>query len=89
MLKYICSMKIRSLSGYQVSKEFYDMFFKHESKLNIREYLDNSYCDDISEVNLNTDTYELLYHVEAKYHSPVKEGTFSSLYSYSIEYSPR
>lgn len=79
-------MEIRSLSGYQVSKEFYDMFFKHESKLNIREYLDNSYCDDISEVNLNTDTYELLYHVEAKYHSPVKEGTFSSLYSYSIEY---
>ena len=86
MLTLNCNMLNRTLTGYQVSKEFYDMFFQPGSHLSIREYLDNSYCDDISEVNLKTDAYELLYYVESKYHSPVKEGLYSSLYSYSIDY---
>ncbi len=86
MLTLNCNMLNRTLTGYQVSKEFYDMFFQTGSHLAIREYLDNSYCDDISEINLKADTYELLYHVEAKYHPTVKEGSYSSLYSYSIDY---
>ena len=73
-------MATRKLSSYQVSLKFYDMFFNNASTLSIREYLDNSYCDDICEVDLNNDSYELLYHVEGKYFAPVSKGSFASFF---------
>ena len=78
-------MAIRRLSGYQVSKEFYDLFFKRESKLSIREYLDNSYCDDVAIVNLKKNTYNLIYHVSGKYYTPVTNGTYTGLFTFAGE----
>ena len=78
-------MSIRELSGYETSKEFYDLFFKRESKLTIREYLENSYCDDIALLNLKEDTYKMKYHVGGKYFTPVTDGKYSSLFDFTSE----
>lgn len=72
----------RKLTGYQTSVEFYNLFFGG-SRLSIREYLDNSYCDLIGEIDLNNDTFNVLFSVQNKYFVPVVDGTYRFLINFS------
>lgn len=62
------------------------MFFSNERNFSLADYLNNSLCDEIGDVNLKKNTYRSIYHLEGKYFTAVTDGTFASLYSYIIKY---
>lgn len=65
---------------------FYDLFFDDRKHLSLRDYLDNSFCDEMAEVNLKAGTSNLMYHVEGKYLSPATVHNFRALFEFARDY---
>ena len=59
-------MKTKFINEYIISNEFFRVFLEGKANISIMEYLDNSYCDAIGEIDLNVDSYKIIYHVEGK-----------------------
>ena len=73
----------RKLNGFQTSVEFYNLFFTSTRTLTVSDYLNNSYCDDMAEIDLNKNTFKMIYHVNNKYAPIVSDdGTYDGLFRY-------
>ena len=79
-------MSRRLLNGYEAAEAFYDLFFEERKHFSLRDYLDNSFCDEMAEVNLKQDTSRLLYHVEGKYLSPTSVAEYRALFEFARDY---
>ena len=75
------------MTSYEVSKLFYDMFFSNERTLSLADWLNNSLCEEIGDINLEKDNFKSLYHLEGKYFTPITDGTYKSLYNFIIHHS--
>ena len=74
------------LTAYEAAVAFYDFFFPGTEKLSLRDYLDNSFCDEMAEIDLKHNRCELLYHVENKYVSPSRIANFDELYAFAHDF---
>ena len=74
------------MTSYEVSKLFYDMFFSNERSLSLADWLNNSLCDEIGDINLEKDNFKSLYHLEGKYFTSITDGTYKSLYNFIIHH---
>ena len=74
---------MKPLTPYESAEKFYDLFFLPEHHWTIREYLDNSFCDAIVEVNLKKGSYQFLFRLENKYYPPTEVGNFNELYQFT------
>lgn len=72
-------------SSYEASAEFYNLFFDKGRKLALIDYLDNSFCDEMGEFNLNDGSFTIFYHVENKYANPVLDGSYISLHQFVLD----
>lgn len=79
-------MKKQKLTAKQAAQAFYDFFFSETEKLGLRDYLDNSFCDEMAEVNLEVDRLNLLYHVENKYSSPLTNTSYRDVFNFVRDY---
>ena len=85
---YIMSnMTNKKISCYTISSEFFRVFSDGLTNFNLLDYLDNSYCDEISEIDLNKNTYTLISHVAGKYLTPETDGTARALIEYAKKYA--
>lgn len=75
----------KHLSALEVSKEFYNLFFRMEKNISIADYLNNSYCDELMEVNLKKNSCLSIFGVYNKYSIPETDGTFTSLNQFVID----
>ena len=73
------------MNGFEVSKKFYKLFFG-ERGFSLTDYLNNSYCDELIEVDLNNDTVNFIYHVNNKYSSAVTDKKYTSVYNYVLHH---
>ena len=71
-----------NLSTHESAQKFYDLFFRPDKPWEIREYLDNSFCDSIVEVDFNKNSFKVIFNVENKYYPSIKAGTFQELFDY-------
>ena len=71
--------------SYSISEAFFDVFLEGKAPFSIMDYLNNSYCDEIAEVDIKNNTYRLLSHVAGKYYSPVTDGTYIGLFNFAIK----
>lgn len=67
-------------------EDFYNLFFDKEHSLKLIEYLDNSPCDTICEINIYQNTHKQIYHIEGKYFLAITDGTYSELYNFSLNH---
>ena len=72
-------------SAFEAATQFYNLFFTSEKHISIIDYLDNSFCDEIGEINTETWTYKFTYHVSNKYANPVIEGDYKAFFNYILE----
>ncbi len=81
------SMKMgyKKLTAYEAATEFYNLFFEHGRKISLLEYLDNSFCDEMGEIDLKNDTFKIFYHIDNKYANPVVDGKYSSLVQFAAD----
>ncbi len=78
-------MARNKFSSYEAAAEFYNLFFEKGRKLSLIDYLENSFCDEMGEINLKDGTFSIFYHVENKYANPVVDGTYASLHQFAME----
>ncbi len=76
------TMMEEKFSAYKAAQDFYSLFFNDGKKMQIFEYLENSFCDQIFEVNLDTGTFSLIYCVENKYIVSVNSGAYKELFKF-------
>ena len=74
------------MKSYDVSKKFYDLFFSGETILSLADWLNNSLCDEVGDIDLKKDNVKSIYHLEGKYFTSVTDGTYTSLYNYIIKH---
>ena len=67
---------------YAISQEFFGAFLDGKCSISIKEYLENSYCDEICYIDAKKKTYTLASHVEGKYLSPVTKGSYEALFDF-------
>ena len=79
-------MAINKFNTYQAAFEFYNLFFDNGKKMSLIDYLDNSFCDEMVEIDLNKDKINIIYHVENKYFLPNTEDSFTNLNQFITEY---
>ena len=75
-------MARNNYTPYQASEEFYNLFFDKGRRISLIDYLDNSFCDEMGEIDLRNDTFTIFYHVENKYANPVTGGSYRDFYNY-------
>ena len=80
-------MTNKKISCYAISNEFFRVFSDGLTNFNLLDYLDNSYCDEISEIDLNKNTYTLISHVAGKYLTPETDGTAYALIEYAKKHA--
>lgn len=78
-------MSRNKFTTFEAAEAFYNLFFDKGRKLSLIDYLDNSFCDEMGEINLNNDSFTIFYHVENKYANPVTNGTYTSLIDFSLD----
>ncbi len=66
-------------------QDFYYAFFNNKSGITIRDYLDGASYDALGEIDLNKDELIIRYTVSDKYFAPFFDGSFSSLYDFTID----
>ena len=64
----------------------YETFY-YSDKFSLIDMLNNSNYDEIIEVDLNDDTYRLLYHTEGKYVLPEIEGSYRELIEFDYKHN--
>ena len=66
---------------------FYSLIISGETKdFSLVDFLDNSSCDEICEIDLNTDKFRQFSSSEGKYFTPLSEATFSAIYEFTSRY---
>lgn len=66
---------------------FYSLIISGETKdFSLADFLDNSSCDEICEIDLNTDKFRQFSSSEGKYFTPLSEATFSAIYEFTSRY---
>ena len=66
---------------------FYSVIISGESKdFTLVDFLDNSSCDEICEIDLNTGTFKQFSSHEGKYFTPLVEANFKSIYDFTLRY---
>lgn len=78
-------MKNNKFSAYDAAVGFYNLFFEGGQKLSLFEYLQNSFCDEIMEIDLNAGIFNLIYTVNNKYQTPFMNGPYKSMIAFSSE----
>ena len=74
-----------SVSNSDLRTDFYELL-SHNGPHSLVDFLNNSSCDEILEVDMNTNTYKECYHVEGKYFVPYVGTSFKDLYDFTYEY---
>ena len=64
---------------------FYKTFY-HNEDYSLIDFLNNSSCDEVVELNLNDSTYKQLFHVDGKYFTPTVEESFTDLFEFVAKY---
>ena len=64
---------------------FYKTFYRNEDYPLI-DFLNNSSCDEVVELDLNNSTYKQLFHVDGKYFVPTVEESFTDLFDFVAKY---
>ena len=77
-------MALKKYSVYEAAAEFYNLFFDGKNKISLIDYLDNSFCDEIGEIDTTDWTFKFLYHVSNKFANPVIQGDYSEFYDYIL-----
>lgn len=75
-------MARKKYSSYEAAAEFYNLFFSDKEHISLSDYLNNSFCDEIGEIDTNTGTFTFEYHVANKYANPVTGGNYRDFYNY-------
>ena len=70
------------MNSYEISEKFYALFFNGQKDFRIRDYLDNSFCDDILDVDLKKNAIKSLCHVENKYAVITSDGSYTDTYNF-------
>ena len=66
---------------------FYSLIIAGETKdFSLVDFLDNSSCDEICEIDLNTGKFRQFSSSEGKYFTPLAEATFKSIYDFTYRY---
>ena len=78
-------MARNKFTPYEAAVEFYNLFFNKGKRLSLIDYLDNSFCDEMGEIDLRNDTFKIFYHVENKYANPVVDGSYNTLNKFALE----
>ena len=78
-------MARNKFTPYEAAVEFYNLFFGKGKRLSLIDYLDNSFCDEMGEIDLRNDTFKIFYHVENKYANPVVDGSYNTLNKFALE----
>ena len=66
---------------------FYRLFFSKETKdFSIVDFLNDSSCDEIVDLNLEKDTFRQIYKKEGKYFVPVVHTSFKELFDFAYQY---
>ena len=66
---------------------FYSLIISGETKdFSLVDFLDNSSCDEICEIDLNTDKFRQFSSSDGKYFTPLSEATFSAIYEFTSRY---
>ena len=66
---------------------FYRLFFSKENKdFSIADFLNDSSCDEILDIDLAKDTFHQVYHKEGKYFLPIVQASFKELYDFTCRY---
>lgn len=75
-------MAHKKLTAYESAIQFYNLFFDKQNSISIIDYLDNSFCDEIGQINLDDWTYSFVYHVSNKFANPVTKGNYIDFYNH-------
>ena len=66
---------------------FYNLIIAGETKdFSLVNFLDNSSCDEICEIDLNTGKFRQFSTSEGKYFTPLSEATFKAIYDFTYRY---
>ena len=79
-------MDFKKLSTYEASMAFYNLFFRTEQSLTLFDYLNNSFCDTIIEINVKENRFKITSQVENKYSLVISDGTYINLFDMATEY---
>ena len=74
-----------NVSNSDFRTDFYELLTKNGSH-SLIDFLNNSSCDEIVEIDLNNDTFKQFYHVDGKYFVPTIDNSYKQLYDYCIKY---
>ncbi len=79
-------MSNKKFTAYEISEEFYNLFFDDHKRMNVLDYLDNSYCDEGFSIDVVNDKIDVFYHVTNKYAASQSDGSFSSCQEFVRDY---
>ena len=66
---------------------FYNLIIAGETKdFTLANFLDNSSCDEICEIDLNTGKFRQFSTSEGKYFTPLAEANFKAIYDFTYRY---
>ena len=74
------NIKERGLRG-----SIYQMFYESK-RYSIADFLNNSSCDEVVEVNLNSNTLKQIYHVDGKYFVPEANLSYSDIVEFTVNH---
>ena len=69
------------MNDKDLRSNIYELFY-HSRDCSLIDFLDNSSCDVIFEVNLKTDSFKIIYHVNGKYFVPITGTSSKELYDF-------
>ncbi len=69
----------------EMRSSVYELIY-HSPNIRLIDFLTDSSCDEMLDIDLNRDTFEMHYHVEGKYYVPVPSLSFRYLYHYTSEH---
>lgn len=68
-------------------ESFYSLIISSETNdFSLADFLDNSSCDEICEIDLNNNKFRQFYTSNGKYFTPLSEATFSAIYEFTCRY---
>ncbi len=66
---------------------FYSLIIAGETRdFSLVDFLDNSSCDEICEIDLNTNKFRQFSSSDGKYFTPLSEATFTAVYEFTSRY---
>ena len=66
---------------------FYRLFFSKESKdFSLVDFLNDSTCDEVMDIELAKDSFRQVYHKQGKYFVPIVQASFKELYDFTYQY---